>query len=109
MQAEAYLKQVKKIDAIIARKNQESEQLKAVGINANFESEIAELWEKRKSIIATIQSLPLEEYNVLWELYVNREDRQLKELPDIFNRSYRWAKETKKRALEHLQIILDNK
>lgn len=133
MTAEEYLEQIKKLDAIISNKMQDYED--KVGIagglgnystservqssrnlhrNADniieyisIEEEIKELQRKRKSIIETLQKLPCDEYKILYHIYVN--GNMVKELPSIFHKSLEWVKWKKRKALDQLQQIIDEK
>ena len=68
---------------------------------------INEYWKKRQEIIETIELLKVNEYGVLHSLYVQHKD--LQEAADQFDRSYNWAAYTKKKALDSLQKILDER
>jgi DNA-directed RNA polymerase specialized sigma24 family protein len=96
MQAENYLRQIQRIDVIIA--NRESDRYPD-------EQRIAELKERREEIIRTLENLPLHEYTVLYEIFVN--GCMVKELPTKFGRSKTWVGDTKRQALDHLQHVLD--
>ena len=134
MRAKEYLERIKQIDAIIADENEEYEKLfeiasgfgggfsigervqssknlqkmpDAVGAYMEVEKRIKALKRERQEIIDTIRTLPTNEYKVLYKLYVK--DFLLKELPDEFEKSYDWVKKTKRKAMEHLQEILDER
>ena len=133
MQAERYLLQIKKYDAIILNKLNEYRRWVGVadgmggfsvgdrvqasrnlhkGSDAiaeyiDLENEINELKAKRKAILDTLQRLPLYEYEVLYKIYV--EGRMIKELPSTFLRSYDWVKAKKRNGLRLLQNILDDR
>lgn len=133
MNAEKYLEQIRMIDDMIVNKLKEyrrwvdvaesmgafsvSDRVQstrnlhrgadAIGEYIDLEREINELKKQKKAIIATIQQLPFNEYVVLYKIYVD--GLMLKELPSEIDKSYEWAKKTKKKALRHLQEILDEK
>ena len=131
MNAEKYLKQIKKYDYIIANKVKEYQHWvdvadgmggcsmgdkvqsqrnlhkgsDAIAKYIDIESEIKELRWKRQDILNTLQELDPIEYEVLYKIYL--EDKMLKELCYDFNKSYAWVKNEKKKALKHLQEIID--
>ena len=133
MNAEKYLKQIKKYDYIIANKVKEYQHWvdvadgmggcsmgdkvqsqrnlhkgsDAIAKYIDIESEIKELRWKRQGILNTLQQLDPIEYEVLYKFYL--EDLMVKELCGIFNKSYTWVKDTKRKALRHLQEIIDKK
>lgn len=134
MRATEYLERIKQIDAILAdeleeydkwfniasgfgggfsigERVQSSRNLQkmpdAVGVYMEVEKRINTLKRERAEIIETIRSLPTNEYKILYKLYVK--DFLLKELPEQFDKSYDWVKKTKRKALEHLQTILDER
>lgn len=131
MTAEEYLKQIKKIDAMISNKKRDyerwanvadglgdfsvSERVKtsrnlhrgsdAIIEYISIEGEIKALEKKRNGIIATLQQLPCDEYKILYAIYVD--GSMLKELPSLFHKSYAWVKWKKRNALDHVQQIID--
>jgi DNA-directed RNA polymerase specialized sigma24 family protein len=131
MKAEQYIRQVKKYDYIIANKVKEYNKwvevadsmggcstgdkvqaqrnlhkgADAISRYIDIESEIKELRLKRQAILNTMQQLDPIEYEVLYKIYL--EDLMLKELCSIFNKSYTWVKDEKRKALRHLQQIID--
>lgn len=131
MTAEQYIKQIKKYDYIIANKVKEYQHWvdvadgmggcsmgdkvqaqrnlhkgsDAIAKYIDIESEIKALRVKRQAILNTLQQLDPIEYEVLYKIYL--EDLMLKELCSIFNKSYAWVKNEKKKALKHLQEIID--
>lgn len=133
MTAEKYLEQIRKIDAIIINKLKDHKRwveiaeglggfsvgervqssrnlhrgADAIGNYIDLESEIKALREKRQGIIDTIEGLPCDEYKVIYKIFV--EGYMLKEIPSLFDKSYDWAKKTKRDALRNLQSILDKK
>ncbi len=134
MTAEEYLKQIRMIDDIIIDLMKDYKRWKDIadGLGGGFsaaervqttrnlqkgsdaiieyisiEGEIKTLKRKRQGIINTIQSLPHYEYKVLYAIYVD--GYMLKELPSLFDKSYEWAKKMKRKALDHVQLIIDKK
>lgn len=131
MTAEQYLQQIKRYDYIIANKLKEyrrwvevadgmggfsaGERVKssrnlhkgadAISNYIDVEREIDELKRKRQELINTLQLLSPIEYDILYKLYI--EDHVMKELASEYHKSYAWVKEKKKKALVHLQEILD--
>jgi hypothetical protein len=129
--AEKYLEQIQKIDVVIQNRLidykrwvsiaesmggfsvgdrvQSSRNLQrgadAVSRYIDIERDIEKLRQKRQDIINTIERLPVNEYKVLYGIYV--EGKMLKEC--TFGMSYEWAKTTKEKALAHVQEILDER
>lgn len=129
--AEEYLEQIRKIDTIIINKLndynrwveiaegmggfsvgdkvQTSRNLhqipNAIGKYIDIEKDIEVLKERRKAIIKMMERLPENEYRLLYSVYV--ENKMLKELPSLFDKSYDWVKKTKARALRNVQRMLD--
>ena len=133
MTAEKYLEQILKIDAIILNKLKEykrwvdvaegvggfsvSDRVQstrnlhrgadAIGEYIDLEREINELKKRKNEVLGVLQQLPLDEYRVLYKIYV--EGYMLKELPSQLDKSYDWVKKKKKAGLELIQDILDEK
>ncbi len=131
MEAEEYLKRIKKIDALTRNKQNEIDRLRAAATGlsgfasgesvqstknphkaqdaiakyCDLESEIGALKAERKEIIKNLEKLPALDYDFLFKLYA--EDYTFKELASEFRRSYDWAKWKKRNALAKLQAILD--
>lgn len=131
MTAEEYLEQIKKLDAIISNKMKDYEDKVGVAIglgdfsvservksspnlhrNADniieyisIEEEIKKLQIKRKGIIETLQQLPCDEYKILYAIYVD--GCRVKELPSRFKMSNAWVKWKKRKALDHVQLLID--
>lgn len=131
-----YLYQVKKLDRMINNKLNELEKWKSVceypnvpayglekvqssGGKTTFalenyiimESEIQEaiqeLLETKREVIGTIEKLPLPEYEVLYEKYVNFKDFQ--EIADKMDKSYSWTTSIHGRGLVSIRKILQGK
>jgi DNA-directed RNA polymerase specialized sigma24 family protein len=133
MTAEQYLRQIEKLDTKIAIKQKEYARLVAsassmAGFSSgervqstrnlhrgadtiaeyiDVEREINALKSKKKAILDTLQRLPSKEYRLLYRVYV--EGAMIKELPSEFKKSYSWVQMKKRKALEHLQTILDER
>ncbi len=137
MKAKDYLLQISKIDRIIENKIAELEHWKAIAtgtttysdgdrvqssgnkykmedavlkcieINDEINSEIDRLVDTRKEVINTIEQLKLDEYDVLYKIYVQRKD--FKDVSAIMDKSYSWVTSKHGRALASLQRILDER
>lgn len=131
MTAEQYLRQIETIDTNIAIKRKEYARLVAMANSTggfsvgervqssrnlqrgadticeyiDVEGEINALKSKKKAILDTLQRLPSKEYKILYRIYA--EGAMIKELPSEFNKSYSWVQMKKRKALDHLQTILD--
>ena len=135
-EAQIYLEQVEKLDARITNKLIEQQQWRdiAVGITANMEGErvqssgakskmadaigrcvdmeaeidslVDTLVEKKKEVVQTIEQLhSVMEYNVLHMRYI--QFKTLQEIADHYGYEYGWATTTHGRALKNVQEILD--
>ena len=137
MNAKDYLQRVRKIDRLIENKlaeamhwktvamgtstNSEGERVQSSGskqkmadavaryvdIESEINAEIDKLANVRREIVLTIEALPVDEYDMLYQVYVN-----CKELQDVatdMDKSYSWATTIHGRALAHLQKILDER
>lgn len=133
MTAEQYLRQIRKIDAVIINKLKDHKRwveiaegiggfstgervqstrnlhrgADAIGRYIDIEGEINALKTKRNGIIAVIEELPPDEYQVIYKEYV--EGYMLKELPSKFKRSYDWCKRKKRDGIAMIQEIIDRK
>ena len=131
MTAEQYLRQIRKLDAVIVNKLKDHRRwvelaegiggfsvgervqasrnlhrgADAIGRYIDIESEINELRAQRNGIVAVIEELPPDEYQVIYKIYV--EGYMLKELPSKFKRSYEWCKTRKKNGEAMIQEIID--
>lgn len=130
MNAEQYLERIKKIDAIILNKKedhqrwveiaeglggfsvgdkvQSSKNLRqipdAIGRYIDTEKEIKDLEQERQRIIKTIEGLPIDEYKVIYGIYVK--GNAMKEIAYSLGRSYRWVQQRKNDGLKRIQAIL---
>ena len=131
MTAEQYLSQIELIDTTIAIKRKEYARLvnRADSVGGlslgervqstrnlqrgadticeyiDIERELQALQARKKAILDTIGRLPSKEYRILYRVYF--EGAMIKELPSEFKKSYSWVLLMKRKALEHLQDILD--
>lgn len=131
MTAEQYLRRIKKIDAMVENKvsdyrhwvevaeglggASEGERVQAsrnlysipnaICKYIDIENEIRALKQERQNIIATIEQLPCEEYELVYKYYV--QDITIKELAYHFGKSYEWVKWRKRKAVEMIQEVLD--
>lgn len=131
MTSEQYLRQIRKLDAVIVNKLKDHRRwveiaegiggfsvgervqasrnlhrgADAIGRYIDIETEINELRAKRNGIVAVIEELPPDEYQVIYKEYV--EGYMLKELPSKFKRSYDWCKRKKRDGMAMIQEILD--
>ena len=78
-----------------------------ITIKGRIEKEVEKLVEERQEIINTIKGLPLQEYDVIYEKYVNKKD--FYEIADIMGISYSWVTSVHGRALKSMQKILQDK
>ena len=74
---------------------------------ALIDQEIDRLKKEIAEIIATIEQLPVEEYDFLHKVYVQH--LSLKTVQAESERSYSWVTTTHSRALKNLQYILDER
>ena len=79
----------------------------AIGRYIDLENDIARLQRERAEILRVLESLPADEYDLLYKLYV--EDFKMKELAYFHHRSYDWVKKKKRLALRNLQRIIDER
>ena len=133
MTAEKYLEQILKIDAIILNKLKERKRwvdvaesmggfsvsdrvqasrnlhrgADAIAEYIDIDREINELKKRKNEILGTLQQLPLDEYKVLYKIYVD--GLMLKELPSQLDKSYDWVKKKKRVGLKLVQDIIDEK
>ena len=133
MKATTYLDRIKKIDAMINNKMrdharwveiaeglggasdgervQSSRNLHrgadAIGNYIDIEAEIRSLKRERQEIIETIERLPSAEYELVYRLYV--QDYSMKEIAYQLGKSYEWVKMKKRRALQLVQALIDER
>ena len=131
MNAEEYLDRVKKLDAMIRNKMRDHERWlqiadgfggastgdrvqssrnlhkgsDAIGNYIDIEKDILKLKQERESIIKTIESLPLDEYKVIYGIYVS--GQSLKEIAYNERKSYEWVKKHRASGIDMIQAILD--
>lgn len=127
MTAEEYLDRVKKLDAMIRNKMRDHERWlqiadgfgggsngdrvqssrnlhrgsDAIGNYIDIEKDILKLKKEREDIISTIESLPLEEYTVIYAIYVA--GQTLKEIAYNERKSYEWVKTHRRRGINIIQ------
>lgn len=138
LDAKEFLRQPEKLDVLIKNKLIEQQQWRdiALGITANMdgervqssgtknkmgdavercvdmEAEISSLVDKlidiKKEVVQTIERLysPIE-YDVLHKRFIQY--KTLQEIADEYKKDYGWAKSTCKRAVRHVQVLLDGK
>lgn len=66
---------------------------------------ISQCIKRKREIIATIEMLPLTEYDFLYKMYVL--NYTLNDLANLYDRSYSWATAMHAKALNKLQKIID--
>lgn len=138
MDAKEFLRQAEKLDVRIRNKLIEQQQWRdiALGITANMEGERVQssgtkskmadavercvdmeaeinslvdiLIDTKKEVVQTIEKLysPIE-YDVLHKRFIQY--KTLQEIADEYKKDYGWAKSTCKRAVRHVQALLDEK
>ena len=133
MNAEEYLDRVKKLDAMIRNKMRDHERWveiadglggastgdrvqsyrnihkgsDAIGNYIDIEKDILKLKQERESIIKTIESLPLDEYKVIYGIYVAGQSP--KEIAYNERKSYEWVKKHRASGIDMIQAILDER
>lgn len=136
MTAKEYLEQIKKLDKLIENKMYEKIQWKSIAtgtsastggervqssgnpqkmecavtryieIESEIDALIDEYVDKKKGIIANIEKLPAQEYDLLHKVYV--QDVNFSDVADMCDKTYSWVTTVHGRALQHLQVIIDN-
>lgn len=132
MDAKEFLQQIQMIDEIIKDKKDEIRRLdeiansmgtfstgdrvqstrnphkmsNAIDEIIDLETEIKKLSTKRKAIMDIIQKLPLDEYKLIYRLYVK--GLLLKAAAVECHKSYDWAKKAHTRALSRIQKMIDD-
>lgn len=137
MKAQEFLKQLKKLDAMITNKLIEKEQWKAIATGSSSISDservqtsgsqqkmadavaryidieneldniIDELIETKKDVISVIEKLNVTEYDILHKHYVQYMD--LTDISIIYDKSYSWVTTKHGVALQHVQAILNER
>jgi DNA-directed RNA polymerase specialized sigma24 family protein len=79
----------------------------AIGRYIDLERDIEALKRERQNILRVLESLPSDEYDLLYKLYV--EDFKMKELAYFYKKSYDWVKKKKRLALRDLQRKVDER
>lgn len=135
MNAEQYLERVRLIDAILINKLndhrrwvevadslggfsigervQSSPNLQrgaaAIDRYLDLEREMTELRAERQERIDVLQQLPYEEYDILYSLYVATPPPSFRTIARKHGKSYDWVKKGKRRGLDMVQKILDER
>lgn len=78
-----------------------------VDIETAYGQELAALAKEKRDIIRTIEELPLNEYEVLYHIYVEHKTAQ--EVIDIMDKSRSWVASIHSKALSNIQKILDER
>lgn len=77
----------------------------SIDIGAEIEREIRRLYNERQQIISVIEQLSVDEYDVLYQIYVK--DRSHQEIADMKRKSRSWVDTMKGIALNNVQKIID--
>lgn len=137
MKAKDFLKQVSKIESMIANKEAEKQQWKAlaygtgsktdgdrvqssgdqqkmeraiiryVDIEREIDACIDNLIDTKRDVISTIEMLPSHEYDVLHKYYI--QGLSMYEIAGDKNKTYSWVTTIHGRALKNLQRIIDER
>ena len=78
-----------------------------VDIETAYGQELAVLAKEKRDIIRTIEELPLNEYEVLYHIYVEHKTAQ--EVIDIMDKSRSWVASIHSKAPSNIQKILDER
>ena len=131
MNAEEYLDRVKKLDAMIRNKMRDHERWlqiadgfggastgdrvqssrnlhkgsDAIGNYIDIEKDILKLKQERESIIKTIESLPLDEYKVIYGIYVA--GQSLKEIAYNESKSSEWVKKHRASGIDAVDKLIN--
>lgn len=132
MDAKEFLQQIRMIDEIIKDKKEEIRRLDEIASSMgsfstgdrvqstrnphkmsnaideiiDLDNEIKKLSAKRKAIMDIIQKLPLDEYKLIYGLYVK--GLLLKSVAVECNKSYDWARKAHPKALSRIQTMIDD-
>ena len=83
---------------------------KYVDLQQELQQNIEELAAMRKQTIATLEQLPLNEYDVLYKLYIQYERYyNMQAVADALEKSYSWVTMMHDRALKSLQKLIDER
>ena len=83
---------------------------KYVDLQQELQQDIEELAAMRKQTIATLEQLPLNEYDVLYKLYIQYERYyNMQAVADALEKSYSWVTMMHGRALKSLQKLIDER
>ena len=137
MKAKEYLEQVKKFDIMITNKLKEVGQWKLIAMSSTAHSDgervnssgsqqkmadavcryvtiqeeidaaIDRMVDIKMDIIHTIERLPVIEYDILHKVYI--QSKTLYEVAEDYEKTYSWATTIHGKALEHLQVILNER
>lgn len=80
---------------------------RSIDIGAEIERDIRRLYEERQQIISVLEELSVDEYDVLYKVYIQY--RSLQEVAEMAKRSYSWVTSIHGIALKNLQKIIDGK
>ena len=81
--------------------------IRYVDIESEIDACVDELIDARKDVIAVIEMLSADEYDLLHKVYVQH--KELADVADIFKKTYSWATTIHGRALKNVQRILDER
>lgn len=80
---------------------------RSIDISAEIDEAIRQLYNERKEIIAMIEQLSFDEYDILYKVYIQY--HTLTEVAEMKNRSYSWVTSVHGIALKNMQKIIDSK
>lgn len=78
---------------------------RGIDIGAEIECAIRRLYDERQKIISVIEQLNVDEYDVLYQIYVKNRSHQ--EVADMKGMSHSWVTTIKGIALKNVQKIID--
>ena len=76
-------------------------------LEREVQQEISECQDRQKEIERVLECLPTPEFRVLHKRFI--ECKELYIIADEMGKSYSWANKTQRRALKHVQEILDER